>query len=70
MAQIRMFNKTIYVDIETGEIIANKKAQIKTKWRKISYEEKTEIITKKNYTYGLRTRTWIIRQHEQYRFTF
>lgn len=70
MAQIRIFSKTIYVDIETGEIIENEKALIKTEWRKLFYEEKTEIITGKYYTYGLRTRTWTIRQHEQYRFTF
>ena len=70
MRQIKMFSKTQYVDIETGELIANKKALIKTEWRKLFYEEKTEIITEKNYNYGLRTRTWCIRRHEQYAFRF
>lgn len=70
MKPFRNFNITQYIDIDTGEIINNKDAQDKKKWRKIEYEEKFEIITDKNYRYGLRTRTWTIRQHEQQCFRF
>ena len=67
--KLKKYATTIYIDVETGEILKNWK-KLKQKYRKIEFWETKEIKEKNGYRYIETTRNWTVRQHEQYRLTF
>ena len=64
--KLRTFGTTIYIDIETGEILKNWN-EIKEYYRKIEFWETKEIKEKNGYRYIEKTRRWTVKRHEQYR---
>ena len=64
--KLRTFGTTVYIDIDTGEILKDW-GKLKHKYRKINFWETKEIKEKNGYKYIDKRRNWTIRQHEQYR---
>ena len=64
--KLRTFGTTIYVDIDTGEILKDWN-KLKEYYRKIEFWETKEIKEKNGYRYIEKTRNWTVRQHEQFR---
>ena len=70
MSQIKWYNITEYVNIETGEVVNFTKFK-SLNWRKLSKTEKNEIKTETTgglvQTYGIKTTIWECRENEQLR---
>ena len=64
--KLRTFGTTIYIDIDTGEILKDWN-KLKEYYRKIEFWETIEIKEKNGYRYIEKTRNWTVRQHEQLR---
>ena len=64
--KLNTFVTTIYIDIDTGEILKDWE-KLKHNYRKLEFWETKEIKEKNGYKYIEKTRNWTIRKHEQYR---